>query len=230
MFEELYGLRDVGEFSLHLKTLATANHGKAAREFIKRILKKRAEDPQKLLDFLNAREKGYKKEARTSIGTSEELVRIHDKFATVYVAGCLAIRERILPFKGKDLLEAILTCEADHVRYIREELGGSVHPQRSSVEILSAHIQKNLHTFVDLNKQKLPPNHNHKCCPGYIINRPNGHPAYLFSEEKLQTANYEEPGSCLRAEAEIVRARAYFESRGGKREVPIFHQTNDRWE
>ena len=170
---------------MHLKNLAAANHGLAAREFIRRVLKKRAEDPQKLLDFLNGRERGYKQEARATIGSSEELVRIHDKFATVYAAGRLAIREGILPFKGKDLLEAILTCEADHVRYIREELGGAVHTQRSGIEILRAYIQENRHTFIDLNMQSLLPNHNHKSCPGYITKRPNGQPAHLFSEEKL---------------------------------------------
>ncbi len=185
MFEDLYGFQDNGEFSKHLKTLAAANHGLAAREFIRRILKKRTEDPQELEDFLGARAAGYEKEAKTRIVASEALVRVHNKFATVYAAGCLAIREKFLPFKSKDLLEAILTCEQDHVRFIREELGGGVQPQQNGIEILRAYIQDNRRTFIDLKKQRLPPNHNHKSCPGYIITRPNGQPAYLFSEEKL---------------------------------------------
>jgi hypothetical protein len=99
--------------------------------------------------------------------------------------GRLAIRERILPFKSKDLLEAILTCEQDHVRFISEELGRAVHPQRSRIEILRAYIQESRHTFIDLNKQRLPPNHDHENCPGYI-NENRGRAEYLFSENKLQ--------------------------------------------
>jgi putative DNA primase/helicase len=141
MFEDLYGFQDNGKFSKHLKTLAAANHGLAARAFVRRILKKRAEDPQELEDFLDARATEYEEEAKTRIVASA-LVRVHNKFATIYAAGRLAIRAGILPFKGKDLLEAILTCEQDHVRFISEELGGVVQPQRNGIEILRAHIKK----------------------------------------------------------------------------------------
>ena len=186
MFEDLYGFQDNGKFAKHLKKLASENHGLAARAFVSRILKRRSEDSQELEDFLDARATEYEEEAKARIVASEALVRVHNKFATVYAAGRLAIRERILPFKSKDLLEAILTCEQDHVRFINEELGGAVQQQRNVIEILSAYIEENCSTFIDLNKQSLPPNHNHKSCPGYIITRLNGQPAYLFSEEKLQ--------------------------------------------
>lgn len=185
MFENLFEFQDKGEFSEHLKQLASENHGKAAREFIKCMLEKRAEDPCKLLDFLNTWAKEYKEKARTRIGSSEELVRIHDKFATVYAAGRLAIREKILPFWRIDFLEAILTCEQDHVRFVEDELAEVVRQQRNVIEILRAYIEENCSTFINLQKDKLPPNHDHANCPGYI-NEYDGHTEYLLSEKKLR--------------------------------------------
>ena len=61
MFENLHGFQDNGDLPTHLKKLASEHHGLAGRAFVRRILKKRAEDPQELDDFLTAREKGYKK-------------------------------------------------------------------------------------------------------------------------------------------------------------------------
>ncbi len=185
MFENLYGVRDGGEFTDYLKNLASEHHGVAGREFVKRILEKLAKNSQELLDFLDARAADYEQKARARIGPSEELVRIHNKFATVYAAGCLAIREKILPYKGNKLLEAILTCEEDHVRFFNEELGRPSEPQLPRIDILREYVLKNRHTFIDLKKNRLPANHNHKSCPGYI-NEYDGRTEYLFSENKLK--------------------------------------------
>jgi hypothetical protein len=135
------------------------------------------------LDFLNAREKGYKRTARSKIGSSQDLVRIHDKFATVYAAGCLAIREKILPFVRNDLLRAIVTCEADHVRFVQDELAGVVQQQLPPIVILRAYIQENRDEFIDL--KKLPANHKYESCPGYT-NVHAGRPEYLFPVKKLE--------------------------------------------
>jgi len=48
--------------------------------------------------------------------------RISDRFATLFIAGCLAIRFNILPFTEAELLDALLTCERDHVAFIDREL------------------------------------------------------------------------------------------------------------
>ena len=90
-----------------------------------------------------------------------------------------------MALKTKDLLEAILTCEQDHVRFVETELAGVAQQQRSRIEILRAYIQENLYGFVDLKKDRLPANHDHASCPGYI-NVHDGRAEYLLSEERLQ--------------------------------------------
>jgi hypothetical protein len=154
MFEDLHGFQDVGEFSAHLKKLASANHGLAGREFVRRMSKKHADDPQEQLDFLNAREKAYKTKAKARITSSGDLTRIHDKFSTVYAAGSLAIREGILPFEGKDLLDAILTCEEDHVRFVEDELAGIAQSQLPPIECLRAYAKKTTpHLLISRSKR-----------------------------------------------------------------------------
>lgn len=185
MFETLHGFQDNCALSIYLKQLASDNHGIAAREFVRRILKRRAEDPQGLKNFLDDREKGYKRTATKRIGSSKEVLRIHNKFATVYAAGCLAIEVGILPFERNDLLRAIITCEQDHISFVEKEMVGLVQQQRTGIEILRAYIDKNLDEFIDLQKDNLPRNHDHKSCPGYI-NEHAGRAEYLFSEKKLQ--------------------------------------------
>ena len=188
MFEDLHGFPDNGDLSIYLKKkLAANNHGIAGREFVRRILEKRAEDPQGLKDFLHDRENGYKRTVRKRISTSKEVVRIHNKFATVYAAGCLAIEVGILPFVRNDFLRAIITCEKDHISFVEKEIAGTGQEQRTGIEILRAYIEKNQCTFIDLQKDKLPRNHDHASCPGYInYNEQSGRLEYLFSEKKLQ--------------------------------------------
>ena len=48
--------------------------------------------------------------------------RISNRFATLYVAGCLAIRLKIFPFTEAEVLAALLTCHRDHVAFIDEQL------------------------------------------------------------------------------------------------------------
>jgi hypothetical protein len=185
MYESLHGFRDEHEFSAHLKGLASDHHGRAARTFIHRLMAKRTKDPQALLSFLNAGELEYKAESEVKIAASQNVPRLRDKFATVYAAGCLAIAEKIVPYKRNDLLQAVLTCERDHIDFVDKELGGS-SPRKAAFDLLCAYIKKNRDEFVDLKKSMLPlaPNHDHRQCIGYKIEI-NGRREYLFAEERF---------------------------------------------
>jgi hypothetical protein len=180
MYESLCGFKDVHEFSAHLKRLASDHHGKAGRTFIREVMAKRAQDAQALLSFLDAREAGYKQKSEVKIVSSENLPRLRDKFATVYAAGCLAIREKILPYKAKDLLEAILICEQDHIDFVEKELAKGAQ-RRSPFEELHSYITTNRGRFVNLRKDPLPVGYKHETCCGYITEH-NGSPEYLFPE------------------------------------------------
>ena len=149
---------------------------------MRRILKKRAEDPQELDDYLTAREKCYKRGygqdnvIRRSVAHSRQ-VRHGLR------CGMSCNSRRILPFRRNNFLGAILTCEEDHVRFVQDELAGADREQRNCIEIIRAYIQKNREEFIDL--RKLPANHEYGTCPGYT-NVHKGRPEYLFLHEKLQ--------------------------------------------
>jgi hypothetical protein len=46
-------------------------------------------------------------------------------FTTVYAAGCLAFRYKILPFREPELLAAIMSCHRDHVAFVDAEVAGA---------------------------------------------------------------------------------------------------------
>jgi hypothetical protein len=50
------------------------------------------------------------------------LGRISNKFATIYVTGCLASAHHILPFTEAEILEAVRTCHRDHVAFIDDQM------------------------------------------------------------------------------------------------------------
>ena len=63
--------------------------------------------------------------AATKITSSlRSVLRVRGHFATVYAAGCLAIRFNILPFTEDELLAAILSCHRDHVAFVDNEVVG----------------------------------------------------------------------------------------------------------
>jgi len=79
MYEHLHGFDDGGKLSEHLKTLAAANHGLAAREFVEHFLTEYQNDEAGVKAFLDARSQAYERKAREKISASEAHVRVHHK-------------------------------------------------------------------------------------------------------------------------------------------------------
>jgi hypothetical protein len=164
--------------------LASKNHGWAGRKFVKRILEKRAEDEQELLTYLEAKKNIYLDRAKKQMQLSGGKTRIHDKFATVFAAGCLAIREEILPFTINELGNAILKCEKNHMKYVGQELAEIAQSQQAPIECLRAYIKQNRHTFIDLKKSPPSADHDYKSAAGYT-NVHKGCAEFLISDGKL---------------------------------------------
>jgi hypothetical protein len=108
-----------------------------------------------------------------------QLLRLHGKFATVYAAGCAAIRFKILPFTEADLLAAVKTCERAHIAFSAKEFGGAsaLHarptapaPPRGPYQGLKTYLSSPVaQTFIDLrNGSSVPPGHVHASAPGYL--------------------------------------------------------------
>jgi len=186
MFEDLHGHTDVGAFVAALKAKAKADHGVAGRECVRKLLKAREEDRKKLVDWIEKRRSFYIKEATAQITTSgRNLTRLHGKFATVYAAGALVAEYGILPYERKDVANAVLKCELDHVRFVEAQLTGhAAHPQ-SHVERLRDYIRSNLSSFVDLrNKGVEVRGSDFQSGPCFIGNHKD-RLEYLFAAEKF---------------------------------------------
>ena len=123
MFE---GIRTPGELRKHGDELRrlSLNFGLAGPEFERRLEAAIAADRPPMQAFVAERQRVYWDAADgiKSVG-DRDLTRISNNFATIYIAGCLAIRFKILPFTEAELLQALLICERDHVAFIDRELG-----------------------------------------------------------------------------------------------------------
>lgn len=178
-YENLHGREDLETFVVEIKELAEANHGFLGRAYVRCLAKAIRHDLEELVAFIKARRREYKRLAKRITATARNLARVHGKFATIYAAGCLGIRFRLLPFTGAELRDAILTCERDHVALVAREMGHDLSsvsgPQplalSSPYEVLRDYVfGPKRQDFVDLREPgSLPPQgHSHGKCPGYL--------------------------------------------------------------
>ena len=108
VFENLHGSRDHAAFSKHIAELALANYGHASRTYVNQLVAWRQRDEDGLRAWLEERRTNYLKKARRVESPGRDLLRIHDKFATIYAAGRLAMKFEILPWSYRDLRAALL--------------------------------------------------------------------------------------------------------------------------
>jgi hypothetical protein len=131
-------------------------------------------------------------QTRSSSRPGRDLERVHQKFATIYAAGTLAISYRILPWSRSELLEALVVCERAHVDHVARFVSSApfaTRPPRpvAPLERLRQHVRQNRATFTDLRKGLIARNarHDHDSCPGYINQGPGGSVELLFSNDCL---------------------------------------------
>jgi putative DNA primase/helicase len=121
------GVNTVTEFRTYghlLRTLSRENFGLAGPEFTVRLAREMKADRALVQAFVEERQQTYWNAAvDIKSGAGRDLTRLSDKFATIYIAGCLAIRFKILPFTEAEALAALITCQRDHVAFIDRELG-----------------------------------------------------------------------------------------------------------
>jgi hypothetical protein len=131
MFEGVRTPQELRAFGDQLRELSQKNFGWAGPEFVHQLTRALKRDHARRRVFrpltrasADRRQKAYRDAADgiKSLG-GRDLTRITDRFATVYVAGCLAISFELLPFTEREILEALWTCERDHVAFIDRELG-----------------------------------------------------------------------------------------------------------
>jgi hypothetical protein len=192
-FESLHGFDNHAAFSAELKRIARTHHGKAVREFLRQFAVDLRKDKPELETWLDAcRNWHLKRVRRTVVSTSRDLERIHQKFATIYAAGALAIDYEILPWPTGELSDALLQCEQAHVDHVARFVSSapfSTRPLRpvDPLDSLRQHVRQNRSKFADLREGLIPRNtgHDHDSCPGYINRGPGGSVELLFSNDCL---------------------------------------------
>src|SRR5271166_450618 len=194
-FENLHGFENHAAFSIELLRIARSHHGRAAREFLGQFAAGLRRDKPSIVGWLQARRAWYLEHVRRRVlAPSRDLERIHQKFATIYAAGRLAIRYGILPWRGNELGHALVACERAHVdhvaQFIPAEVAAPARPARAVVdplERLRAHYRQNVSKFVDLRKGLIDPNsgHCHNSCVGYVNRGSDGSTELLFTNDFL---------------------------------------------
>jgi hypothetical protein len=194
MFEHLHGFLDHPALTAELKRVAGEHYGWASDEYPRRLVREYARDKPRLINWLVARREDYKKVARRRIVHGQrQPARIHEKFATIYAAGALAIAFGILPWDRRAMGHALLACEQAHFDLVAgAEPSRQLQPESKSksdpMELLTAHVRRHRREFVDLRKGLVgrSADHDHDACVGYVNNAPDGSIEFLFSNNKLR--------------------------------------------
>jgi hypothetical protein len=179
-FENLHGFSNLAKFRDRLIELACLHYGLAGRAYVWHIAHALRNDRDEFVAFLKERREQYEQAVAHLKAPGRKLLRVHGKFATIYAAGCAAIRFKILPFTEADLLEAVMTCERDHIAFIAKELGGpyaldanpvAAAAPRTAYAALKAYLNGPVaKNFVDLREPaaSVPSGHAHASAPGYL--------------------------------------------------------------
>ena len=158
--------------------------------FVERLSGWRRRDEARLRKWLSSCRDRYRREAKRLIASGQrDLARLHEKFATIFAAGALAIKLGILPWSYREVANALLTCERAHVELVAHASPSrtpSAHPLNARA-LLNEHVRKHGGEFVDLRRRLLSitQNHDHRTCVGYINRGPDGSDELLFSNAKL---------------------------------------------
>jgi hypothetical protein len=193
MFEHLHGFLDHPALTVELKRIAGEHYGWASDEFLRPLVRQYARDRPRLINWLVARREDYKKVARRRIVHGQrQPARIHEKFATIYAAGALAIAFGILPWDRRAMGHALLACEQAHFDLVAgtepsRKQQRQQQQQAAPMELLTAHVRAHRREFIDLRKGLVarPASHKHSTCVGYVNNAPDGSIEFLFSNNKL---------------------------------------------
>jgi hypothetical protein len=123
LFEGIRTRKEFRVYGNNLRRLARTHFGWAGPEFARRLERWLKADLPAVEAFVAACHEAYHAAAENIESSGgRDVGRISNRFATLYVAGCLAVRFKIFPFTEAEVLEALLTCHRDHVAFIDQQL------------------------------------------------------------------------------------------------------------
>jgi Domain of unknown function (DUF927) len=229
-FEDLHGYPGKVQFCTQLCNLAERNHGLAARAFVLKFTRELATDRAGLSRYVAERRKYYTDMAYRHIRSrGRDLDRVDGRLATIYAAGRLACDYGVLPFDRKELLDALLTCERDHVDFIAETAAESPSDRISLArDKLGEYIASRKREFIDARRRnlRLPRDHDHDSCLGYY-GLHEGRPEWWFSNRRFEEiAGGKIPANLLKAHF-VENTTLATEQRGDKVNYVVKRQIPD---
>jgi hypothetical protein len=184
IYEDLHGFSDGAKLTDAIKARCRSVFGAPGRRFVREIYKdKNSRSAAKA--FVANRRKKYieilKRKAKAQ--QLKPLESATARFATVYAAGCLAIKYKIFLWGRKDLLKAVLSCQMDTLIAFA---GHSLDPVSKLQKQLVDYLSQNRAQFMNLNSSKPSPGeHRFGSVPGYTHTH-NGVDWFYLTSDKLK--------------------------------------------
>jgi hypothetical protein len=166
LYENLHGFTDGAALTDAIKARCRTVFGAPGLRLVRKVYRNK-ESRSAAKAFLAERRRRYSEIARKRSDARgvKPLQRATARFATVYAAGCLAIKYNILPWSRKDLLRAVLSCQLDSLVVAAGKTDQVTELRQRLIDYL---VQNRRH-FVSLNGQKLSrKNHEFGSVPGYV--------------------------------------------------------------
>jgi hypothetical protein len=225
-FEDLHGARDVAEYCAWMDALAEQHHGFVGRGVALKFARALRKDRDGLKALFSARRGEYIRASAGITATGRDLTRVHGRFATIYAAGRLAY-SGFFPVAAENLLDAVLTCERDHVAFVAGEQRAAAAARRAPLARLNDYIRAHKASFADAQDPEASwsQDHDHEFCPGYI-GAHNGRREYWLTQKRFQDIAGGKR-EAIRLKAELYRLGKIATDRRGdrlifavKRQVP----------
>jgi putative DNA primase/helicase len=199
IYEELHRFADGQTFTDSLKARCRNYCGAVGHEFVRNLIKDHRRDATGLKQFLTRERAAYLQAIKTR-AQSEELTplnRASGRFATVFAAGSLAIKYRIFRWDRQALLQAILSCQLDGLRYSKmadEQADTSVAGLRGK---LVRYLKERRNEF-----RKVPRlgKHTFGSAPGYVATFKGKKWYYLTSDQLKKIIGSEDNADLLKKE------------------------------
>lgn len=225
IYQELHGFSDGAALTDAIKARCRSVFGTPGHQFVHKLYKNKT-SRSVAKKFVLARRTYYvnriRQEAK-SMGL-KPLERATARFATVYAAGCLAIKYGIFTWGRKDLLRAILSCQLDSLIQAR----GKTDQLTNLGQKLTDYIVQNQSRLTDLNRGKLSAKtHTFGSVPGYSHTHNGIDWLYLTSDQlktiigtdqpagRLKTRLIEEGSMASTGKSALVQ-RPIFKAKGNK--------------
>jgi hypothetical protein len=189
VFEDLHGAADDAAFGALLRELAAEHFGLASRDFPAPVGGK--EGPGRAQPAGLARKAAqilFRFRAPPDRRPGRQLDRVHEKMATLYAAGCLAIEFGILPWKHERIRDVLLSCTRGHVALVARDQAGAARRQAAPLDSLRQYVRENRSGFVDLRRGGIEDTstHDHRACLGYVHQHQDHGLEYLFSDRRFE--------------------------------------------